>query len=226
MNLLVVGAHAMDAEIMAGALAAHAAGEGHRVVLFHLTRGERGHPTTPPERFARQLEEEMAAAGAALGCDVRWSGLPAPLPPSAEVVAHVAAMIEEVGPDLVVTHWKGSWHPSHRRAHEATVAALARSGGIPLLFAENCEDLEGFRVDRCLPIDDVYDQWLEAVASYELFRRSMPESTHESSIPYWAYYTAAARVRGLHAGVERAECFMLGSGPAPSAEFGFSVAAG
>ncbi len=221
MNLLIVGAHAMDAEIMAGAFAARAAEEGHGVILFHLTRGERGHPTTPPERFGPQLEQEMSAAAAALGVDARWSGQQAPLPPPGEVVPLLTGLIDEFRPDLVVTHWKGSWHPSHRRAHAATVAAIEqRGGGIPVLYAENCEDLEGFRVDCYLPIAEAYDRWLEAVGCYELFRRSMPGSAERSSIPYWAYYTAAARVRGLQADLELAAAFMLDPGDVLPPGFG------
>ena len=67
MSLMVIGAHAMDAEIMAGGLAAMQAAQGRRVVLLHLTRGERGHPTKPAAEFGRQLEAELAEAAAALG---------------------------------------------------------------------------------------------------------------------------------------------------------------
>ena len=222
MTILIVGAHAMDAEIMSGAFALKAARDGHRVVLFHLSRGERGHPTTPPARFGRQLEVEMAEAATALGVEQQWSGLRAPLPHPDEVATVVAAKVDSLRPALVVTHWKGSWHPSHRRSHDATVAALELTGaGIPLVYAENCEDLNGFRVDLFVPIDEEYESWLAALRCYELFRRSEPESKDPSAIPYWAYYTAAARVRGLQANLDLAAAFMQGFGPAPPSGMGF-----
>lgn len=222
MTILIVGAHAMDAEIMSGAFALKAARDGHRVVLFHLSRGERGHPTTPPARFGQQLEVEMAEAATALGVEQQWSGLRAPLSHSDEVATVVAAKVDSLRPALVVTHWKGSWHPSHRRSHDATVAALGLTGaGIPLVYAENCEDLNGFRVDLFVPIDEEYESWLAALRCYELFRRSEPGSKDPSAIPYWAYYTAAARVRGLQANLDLAAALMQGFGPAPPSGMGF-----
>ena len=63
MRLVIAGAHAMDAELMAGCLAAAAVDAGWDVVLLHLTLGERGHPETAPREFGRQLEREATAAG-------------------------------------------------------------------------------------------------------------------------------------------------------------------
>lgn len=215
MSLVVIGAHAMDAEIMAGGLAAAQAAQGRRVVLLHLTRGERGHPTKPPADFGPQLEAEMAASASTLGSEFRWSGLPAPLREAGETAAVIAAAAAEVEAKVLVTHWKGSWHPSHRIAHEATLAARSRMEPKPaVLFAENCEDLEGFTPRWYADISGVHTAWLGALRCYELFRRSEPGAHVEGGIPYWAYYTAAARVRGLQAGLELAEAFQQGPGNA------------
>ena len=222
MTVLIVGAHAMDAEIMAGALAARAAREGHRVVLLHLSKGERGHPTTPPARFGRQLEEEMARAAEVLGVEQRWSGLAAPLPHSDEIAPLIAAHLDELQPALLITHWGGSWHRSHRRSHAAALTAVRLCGAvIPVLFAENCEDLDGLRVDCFVAIGNVYERWLEAMRCYELFRRSEPGSEAASEIPYWSFYTASAKVRGLQADLGLATAFMRALGPAPPAHLGF-----
>jgi LmbE family N-acetylglucosaminyl deacetylase len=210
-TLLVVGAHALDAELMAGALAASAARRGHRVTLLHLTRGERGHPHRPPEEFARQLDEEMAEAAHALGVRHEWAGFPAPLPDVEDVVPAVAGVVDRLAPDVVVTHWSGSWHPSHVRAHRAVLRAVQTVDHSPsILYGENCEDLTGFRPVCFVPIEDVYGAWLRGLRSYELFRLSEP-GAEASPIPYWSYYTAAARVRGLQAGFDLAQAFMPGS---------------
>jgi hypothetical protein len=83
-----------------------------------------------------------------------------------------------------------------------------------VLFAENCEDLAGFAPRWYSDVGPVYEAWLRAMRCYELFRRSEPGSSIEGGIPYWSYYTAAARVRGLEAGCERAEAFRQGPGRA------------
>jgi LmbE family N-acetylglucosaminyl deacetylase len=214
-GLLVVGAHALDAELMAGGVAAGAAAAGFDVVLLHLTRGERGHPWKDSAEFSVQLENEMQAAAEALGVRCEWPGIVAPLEVDAAEEA-VSEALERLRPDVVITHWRGSWHPSHVKAHEAVVVAL-RDSRAALLFGENCEDLTGFRVDTFVPVQDVYERWLTALRSYELFRLSEPGRGEVSDqvMPYWAYYTAAARVRGLQAGVERAQALMVGQGAAP-----------
>lgn len=208
-SLLIVGAHALDAEVMAGGLAAALARRGGRVVILHITRGERGHPSKPPQQFAQQLEEEMAAAAEALGVQGRWAGLPAPVPHPSQVAPLIVEAVQAIGAKAVVTHWRGSWHPSHRRTYQAVVMALrsmAAASRPVLLFGENCEDLTGFRPNWFAVIEDVYEVWLKALTCYELFRLSVPPL--QAPIPYWAYYTAAARVRGLQIGRSLAQAFM------------------
>ncbi len=220
MNLVVVGAHALDAELMAGCLAAVAAEAGWSVLFIHLTRGERGHPEKPAAEFGVQLEGEMSAAAAALGCRARWSGASAPLQ-SVEVVPRLAQWLIECDPQLVVTHWNGSWHRSHRQAHDATLQALADSGLHPAVaFGENCEDLTGFDATHFVPAAHVRHRWLQALRCYELFRHSEPGHASDPEIPYWAYYTAALQVRGLQSGLGYAQAFMVVGQEVPK-ELGF-----
>jgi len=216
-SLLIVGAHALDAEVMGGGLAAHAAARGWSVVLLHLTRGERGHPRMPSAEFGAQLEREMRAAADALGARSEWPGLAAPLEGVERARAAVAGALDRLRPSAVVTHWRGSWHPSHVRSHYAVVAA-AEAAGVPVLFGENCEDLTGFRADRFAPLEGVYEGWLAGMRAYELFRLSEPGAGEpgDTVVPYWAYYTAAARVRGLQAGLGWAQAFMSGPAEAPA----------
>jgi LmbE family N-acetylglucosaminyl deacetylase len=207
-SLLVVGAHAMDAEIMAGGLAAAAVDGGWDVQLLHLTRGERGHPELSATIFGPQLEREMAEAAGALGVGYEWAGIMAPLPEAGEVAPVIRDAIERVHVDVVVTHWKGSWHQSHVRAHEAVVlAAGIMEAAPPVLYAENCEDLTGFSPTHFASMDHVMAKWLQAMEAYELFRLSKPDS-YSGGIPYWCYYVAAMRVRGMQCGFELAEAFM------------------
>ena len=63
-SILVVGAHAFDAEVIAGPLAANAARRGAEVTFLHLTMGEQGHPCLIPEHYSAQKEEEAGRAAA------------------------------------------------------------------------------------------------------------------------------------------------------------------
>jgi LmbE family N-acetylglucosaminyl deacetylase len=52
--IMVVGAHAADAEIMAGATVLKHVEAGWRAVLVHLTLGEKGHPRSSGRRLTRR----------------------------------------------------------------------------------------------------------------------------------------------------------------------------
>ena len=56
-HLMVIGAHAGDAENMAGALVLKHTRAGHRATIVHMTLGEAGHPTLDPEAYAVQRRE-------------------------------------------------------------------------------------------------------------------------------------------------------------------------
>jgi len=45
---------------------------GDRVVILHLTLGERGNPALAPDAYAEQKRREAAAAAAALGAEVMF----------------------------------------------------------------------------------------------------------------------------------------------------------
>jgi LmbE family N-acetylglucosaminyl deacetylase len=69
-TILAIGAHAADMELSAGALLAHQAKLGDRVVLLHLTLGEGGHPKLPPAIYREQKRREAEAAARDLGAEV------------------------------------------------------------------------------------------------------------------------------------------------------------
>jgi len=225
MHAMAIGAHAFDAEVMSGGLLAKLTSHGHCATLVHMTLGERGDPSKKPETYARQLEKELQEAAHILGSQARWMGYPAgQVPISDEVALSLCAAIRELKPDLVITHWRGSWHPRHVATHYNVVRAARLAAdesvkcGHPahrvreLYFGENCEDLDGFRPSIYFDIRQVYDLWLDALACYELFCRSVGRhgGSRDASlgIPYSSYYRSMARVRGLESGFVYAQAFM------------------
>jgi LmbE family N-acetylglucosaminyl deacetylase len=197
----------MDAEVLAGGLVSAHTAAGGEAYLIHLSRGEGSYPALPPDEAAAKLQREMSAAAAALGARVRWLGFrsgPISLSSAASAIREALAAIS---PDVIVTHWRGSWHPRHVTAHQATLVAVQSVPAVrELLFGENCEDLEGFRPTCYFDISGVVETRFEALCAYELFRVSA--APEWSGIPYDRYYRAAARNRGVEAGVAAAEAFM------------------
>jgi LmbE family N-acetylglucosaminyl deacetylase len=216
-HIVVVGAHALDAELMAGGIVSRFTAAGAKATLIHLTRGERGHPTKGPEVFARQLEEEMAQAARVLGAQELWLGYPAGCVDggSPEQLDKLAATFEELAPTWIITHWRGSWHPRHVATHDLVRGAAKeyarRAASLRgLFYGENCEDLAGFQPQLYVELSqrDV-EKWLAAAAKYELFRLSCSPETE--GIPYNSYYRAAAKVRGLECGAQYAQALMVES---------------
>lgn len=213
--LLVVGAHAFDAEVMAGALAAEWVRRGGRSVLVHLSLGERGHHSKTAAEYAEQKRAEAKEAARILGAEVQVLGQPdTQADRGAEATAEsLAAIVRSVRPGTVVTHWRGSWHPDHVAAHDATIRGLLLAGlkaagdasaahaPRSLLFAENWEDSEGHRPDVYVDVSSSLDTWLAALGAYEIGQIPAP------GFPYRDYYSSLARLRGCILGVQHAQAF-------------------
>ena len=137
------------------------------------------------------------------------------LPADDATALKLADLMRGLEPEVVITHWHGSWHKDHRAAAELTQTALffaalptlARSAPahrVPLLVRR---ELGG----RCRLLArppgrrlDGFDAWSEAVEAYELARGL-------SSFPYVDYYTALYRLRGCLRGTQHAQAFAAAS---------------
>jgi len=200
---------------MAGGVAALAASQGAQVTLVHMTLGEKGHRNLPPDVYARQKREEAEAAARVLGARCRFLNFEdAHLNADRATTEAVAEVIREIKPDILITHWKGSWHRDHINAHLAVMEGIFYAGlpaisgehgahGVErVLFAENWEDLTGFQPQIYIDVSTVFDIWWAAVNEYALCREQMAD------FPYGDYYRSLLRMRGCLSGVRYAEAFM------------------
>jgi LmbE family N-acetylglucosaminyl deacetylase len=219
---MVVGAHAADAEIMGGATVLKHVNAGWRAVLVHMTPGEKGHRTLSPEEYSKVKRREAEAAARALGAEcVMLPFRDGELPVSEEAQWAVADVIRERRPDVLLTHWRGSIHRDHRNTSVNVIESLFLArlpafkrahpshGPAKVYFAENWEDVDGFRPDAYLDVSDVFDRYLEAIHSYSLFRGEV------ASFPYEQWYRGAAEMRGSEGGFARAVALMQAEGRRP-----------
>lgn len=213
-KLMVVGAHAGDAEVTCGGLIAKLARAGHEVVIVHMTLGERGHPRLSEEEYGEQKRREAEEAARILGAKPVF--LPyrdGELPVSREVKFRLCDLIREYKPEIVITHWRGSIHRDHANTYRNVVDALFYAA-LPavkrerpahrvrrLLFAENWEDPRGFRPNVYVDISDTFDVWREAASAYAFARG-------ETGFPYIEYYTCLFRIRGIESGFKYAQALM------------------
>jgi LmbE family N-acetylglucosaminyl deacetylase len=215
-KIVVIGAHAGDCEVMTGPVVAQHTAAGGEATYVHLTLGERGHPFLSSDAYVSQKREEANAAAAAVGAAVRI------LPHrDAELVGDratkdgVAQIIREERPDIVITHWSGSFHRDHALCHEIVCEAVFYAGLADLwpdrrnhlvsalYFGENWEDARGFRPDLYIDTSAGHERWLRSLEAYELFRGGL------SSFPYARYYESLAVVRGAECGCALAKAFAV-----------------
>lgn len=128
LDVLAVFAHPDDAELLCGGALAKSAEAGERVGILDLTAGEMGSQGTPDTRAG-----EAARAAGILGVTVRRNaGLPdARLENDHATRLALVALLRELRPRVVVTHWKVGRHRDHRVASELVrdacfLAALRR----------------------------------------------------------------------------------------------------
>lgn len=214
-DILVVGAHAGDAEIAAGLALAHHKNLGRKVAICHMTLGEKGHPKKSADEYARQKRDESMAAADTVGAELYL--LPyrdGELQASDEVKLALCDVIRDCQPDVIVTHWKNSMHKDHIACHQcfpdamfyAAVGAFDRT--LPpyqtkgLYYSENWEDYQEFVPELYIEItEEDIALWEKMVRRYALFRGDVVK------FPYIDYYKSLARVRGIEVYSQNATAF-------------------
>lgn len=132
--MLVVVAHPDDETFGCGSVLAHAASRGVETVVACATRGEAGSDAAD---IAVIRERELRDAATVLGVrrvellgwiDSGMDGEPAPgtlvAAPLDEVARAVAALVDDVRPDVVVTLDASDGHRDHAHVRDATLLAV------------------------------------------------------------------------------------------------------
>ena len=216
-HLMVIGAHIGDAEITAGHVIAKHTMAGHRATMLHMTAGEKGHPKLSPAEYEKQKRRETEAAAKVLGCQVRVMPYKdGELPCDEETKLTLCDVIRESKPDVVLTHWQGSFHKDHINTHKLVTEALfyAAVPGIKrsrpahsvanLYYTDNWEDELGYEANAYMDISgEPYRVWLKAIEKHALFRGEV------ASFPYKEYYQSLTVTRGARSGYQRAVSFMV-----------------
>lgn len=135
MTILALGAHPDDIEIfMFGTLAAFRT-MGQDLVLGIATDGAKGGAGDASLLAKKRAEEARAAARLLEARELRFLNFAdGALTPDAAVVEAVRSLIEDVKPDLVLTHDANDYHGDHRALSAAV--SLAASFKAPVVFAD------------------------------------------------------------------------------------------
>ena len=159
LRIVVFGGHPDDPESGAGGLIATLTRLGHEVIVAYGTtfRGDR--------RFFDRPEAEVRQAEASAACKI-LGATPKFFPYAHEkLVADqataraVSAWLDDVKPDIVVTHWPLDTHENHHAVSSLVWQAYKRKGGWNLYFFEVMTDHQtiAFKPELYLDIQAVRD---------------------------------------------------------------------
>jgi N-acetylglucosamine malate deacetylase 1 len=219
-RIMAIAAHPGDGLFTMGAAVAHQIELGGTGALLSLSLGERGAPKDIPiQQYGEMQRTATGKATHLLGAEAIFLAYPdAEIPFAEESTLAVCDVIRQYKPDVVLTHWSGSWHKDHQNCHlivrdalfYAGLGTLARSRPAhtvsKVFYADNWEDATNFVPDTYLDIEAVYEKWLEACDFYPMWRGQT------GFFRYNDYYSALATMRGCLSGLKHAIALMSDPG--------------
>lgn len=214
--IVAIGAHAADMEFTAGATLLKHARNGWDAHIIHLTLGEKGNPNLSPQAYGEQKRQEAEAAAQILQTTPHFlSYRDGELTVSDDIAYELAKWLRRLRPQVVITHWRDSIHSDHTATYFLVRRALFLAAnphfdldGLPpalrmrLYYAENWEDAENFRPFVYVDISDVFTDWERAFKCFAI-------AASGSGFPYWDFYQARTRLRGIEIGTTYAQAFAV-----------------
>jgi LmbE family N-acetylglucosaminyl deacetylase len=217
MNVLAVGAHPDDLEILCGGTLAKYADRGDHVTMAVATNGEVGSATQPKNQIAEIRHQEAISAAKVIGADFIWMDYPDEfLFSTAETRLAFLNMVRGVNPDVILAHAPTDYHPDHRTAGQilwdirvmTTVPNIQTvnrpCSKIPeILYMDTIAGID-FTPEYYVDVSAVFVKKREMLACHQS-QASWLENQYEMS--YLEFIEYIGRYRGLQSGVRYAECF-------------------
>jgi LmbE family N-acetylglucosaminyl deacetylase len=216
-NVLAVGAHPDDVEILCAGTLARYRSQSHTVGICVLTNGDLGAPDGEKASIAAVREQEAQRSADVL--DARLFQLGEPdgfLFDSPRTRGAFAEVVRAFRPDLLFIPDPLDYHPDHRAAaaialnslqlaasplHRTTSAAIE---SLPAVFHMDTLALVGATPQRWVDISNTLDTKLDMLREH----RSQNDWLRcTDGTDYVDYATRQARLRGLQCGTSAAEAF-------------------
>ncbi len=202
-DIVVIGAHPDDPETGCGGTIAKLTGDGHRVTIVYLTRGEAGVRGGDHAVTARVRTAEACAAAKLLGAKAVFADqIDGKTSARAEECARFTELLRSLRPDVVLTHWHRDTHADHRNTAELTRTAWEELGySFTLVYYEVMTGIQTYDFQPNLYVD---------VSSTEEEKRAAIYA-HVCQRPdrFYPYHMEMERRRGAEADLPRAEAFSV-----------------
>jgi LmbE family N-acetylglucosaminyl deacetylase len=219
-KIMAIAAHPGDGLFTMGAVLAQQISRGGTGILLSLSLGERGAPKDIAVQHYGELQRTATEkATHVLGAEAIFLTYPdAEIPLNEESTLAVCDVIRENKPDVIVTHWSGSWHKDHQNCHlivrdavfYAALQTLVRSRPAhsvsKVFYADNWEDASNFVPDTYLDIEAIYEKWMQACDFYPMWRGQT------GFFRYNDYYSSLSIMRGCLSGFKHAVALMSDPG--------------
>ena len=128
MNILAIGAHPDDLEILCGGTLALYAQKGHSVTMAVLTNGNMGHPDIEPTEMALIRRNEFETAATLIGAKTIWMDVDDEMSVvDLETRLKMVDVFREAVPDVVLTHSDLDYHVDHRNTSQLVFEAAPLS---------------------------------------------------------------------------------------------------
>ena len=126
-RIMAIAAHPGDGLFTIGAVLAQQIQGGGSGTLLRLWRGEKGSSKRYPYSAIRPEIQRIATQKAThlLGADAIFLAYPdAEIPFNEESTLAVSDAIRQYKPEVVITHWSGSWNKDHQNCHSIVQDAV------------------------------------------------------------------------------------------------------
>ncbi len=225
MNVLAVGCHPDDVELLCSGTLIKCAQRGDKVIVCHACSGNLGHVVIPPDELRRIRAEEARRAGAMAGFEVISGGFDDLdiYDNNKEARERMIDIIRYAQPDFIITQNPDDYMPDHtavsRLVFDASFAATlpnytnyphvysspdgAPAKVVPIYYMEACG---GFNF---LPTEfvDITDQMDLRIKMLECHQSQLVWLRDHDNIDIVEKSKIFARYRGFQCGVKYAECF-------------------
>lgn len=218
-NVLGVGAHPDDLEILCGGTLAKYAKEGYSVVMGHLCRGDKGHFEIESEELAKIRSKEAADAAREIGARSVCLGFnDLELYVNENSRKAVVDLIREAKPDIIITHSPNDYMPDHV-ATSRLVFDASFTATLPNFITEKPAHTVMptiFYADTLAGIDfqptdyvDITKCWRKKVKMLSKHKSQITWLKKHDNIDILEFIEVNARFRGQQCGVKYAEAFKL-----------------
>lgn len=217
MNVLAVGAHPDDLEILCGGTLARYAREGHRVVMAHVCNGNKGHHHIPPDELAETRDGEAVASSSVIGAEhvnIDIDDLDAYV--EREQVLKCVDLIRSSEPDVIITHSPDDYMPDHsvsaRLVFDASFVATlphvkTKHGHFdrvtPVYYMDTLAGVN-FKPSEYVDITDTFEAKEKMLSCH---KSQLDWLREHDKVDILEFIRTVAEFRGLQCGVKFAEAF-------------------